>query len=102
MARNWSCDPLYILYYCVIKLRRLQHSFANWADGLFQTPSQNDSIEMWWNGSVQGRLKHLEGKKRESLSGSIHNVAETFFSMIKEELQLRVLALGGRAGVVDS
>jgi hypothetical protein len=126
LLRSWTCNPVCILcdqgretaahlcLHCVFA-REVWFLVSNWSPGLIVAPQQGFSTEQWWNIAVQGRPKHIARKVAAILMCTAWNIwkernprifqgvfmapGQVFF-MIKEEMQLREVAMGGRASAV--
>jgi mannosylglycoprotein endo-beta-mannosidase len=125
IARNWPCDPRCILcdqaletavhlcLHCVFA-REVWHLVTTWAGGFFQPPTLTDSLEGWWNASVHARPQqqkrliaayqmytvwNLWKERNRRIFDGIYMTATSVFYLIKQEMQMRVIALTAPAGV---
>jgi hypothetical protein len=128
LVRNWPCDPACILcdqawetaaHLCLhcVYAREVWYLVSYWAEGMIQVPLQEVSTEQWWNGSVQGRPKHISRRLASILMCTAWNIWKEqnrrifqglfttptqIFRMIKDELLVREVALGGRRSAAPS
>jgi hypothetical protein len=122
LVRNWPCDPVCILcdqawetsaHLCLHRVyaREVWYLVSNWAEGMIPMPLQEVSTEQWWNGSVQGRPKNISRRLASILMCTAWNIWKErnrrifqglfttptqIFCMIKDELLVSEVALGGR------
>lgn len=127
LARNWPCNPLCSL--CDQVQETAQHSalhcvfakevwllVANWTNGLVQVPKDGIHIEDWWNSELSGLPKQMKRNKAAAIIYTVWNVWKErnrrvfesaslsparVFSVIKEDMNFRDIALCGRPRIVQ-
>jgi hypothetical protein len=106
----------HLCLHCVYK-REVWDLVSTWSEGLIQVPTHLASVELWWNGSVQGRPKHLRKRvaallmytawglwkecNRQIFQGLVLNSSGSL-QLDLGGMQLRVVAFSGRAGTIVS
>ncbi|KAF8721717.1 hypothetical protein HU200_022890 [Digitaria exilis] len=101
-------SAVHLALHCIF-VKEVWYLVSSWTEGLVQVPSDGVGIEEWWNAEVRGLPKELKRWKATILIYTVRNLWKErnrrvfdvmislplrVLALIKEEMSLRIMALG--------